>query len=68
MMCLNIGTSNNHHFPFRTNGKVVVLDVPILRHFRVSTCYKLEKNRLKVIRVHIVVCGKYRNMNKTIQV
>ena len=35
MMCLNIGTPNNYHFPFGTNGKVVVLGVPILKHFRV---------------------------------
>ena len=33
-MCSNIGTPNNHHFPFETNGKVV-LGVPILKHFRV---------------------------------
>ena len=32
MMCLNIGTPNNHHFSFGTNGKVVVLGVPILMH------------------------------------
>ena len=31
-MCSNIGTPNNHHFPFGTNGKVVVLGVPILKH------------------------------------
>ena len=30
-MCLNIRTHNNHHFIFETNGKVVVLDVPILK-------------------------------------
>ena len=35
IMYLNIGTPNNHHFPFGTNGKVVVLGVPILKHFRV---------------------------------
>ena len=35
-MCLNIGTPNNHHFPFGTNGKVAVLGVPILKHFRVN--------------------------------
>ena len=37
VMRLNIGTPNNHHFPFGTNEKekVVVLGVPILRHFRV---------------------------------
>ena len=35
IMCLNIGTPYNHHFPFGTNGKVVVLGVSILEHFRV---------------------------------
>ena len=34
-MCLSIGTPNNRHFLFGTNGKVVVLGVPILKHFRV---------------------------------
>ena len=34
-MCSNIGTPNNHHFPFGISGKVVVLGVPILKHFRV---------------------------------
>ena len=34
-MCLNIGTPRNHCFPFGTNGKVVVLGVPILKHIRV---------------------------------
>ena len=37
IMCLNTGTPNNHQFPFGINGKVVVLGVPILKHFRVST-------------------------------
>ena len=37
-MCLNIGIPNNHHFPFGTNGKVVVSGVPILKHFRVLHC------------------------------
>ena len=40
MMCLNIGTPNKHHFPFGTNGKVVVLGVPILKHFRVVIKYR----------------------------
>ena len=35
IMCSIIGTPNNHHFPFGTNGKVVVLGVPILKQFRV---------------------------------
>ena len=34
-MCSNTGTPNIHHFPFGTHGKVVVLGVPILKHFRV---------------------------------
>ena len=36
IMCSNIGTPNNHHFPSGTNGKVMLLGVPILKHFRVS--------------------------------
>ena len=40
MVCLNIGTPNNHQFPsFGTNGKVMVLGVPILEHFRVSSYF-----------------------------
>ena len=35
IICPNIGTPSIHHFPFGTNGKVVVLGVPILKHFRV---------------------------------
>ena len=37
IMCLNIGTPKNHHFPFGANGKVVVLGVPILKHLRVPS-------------------------------
>ena len=39
----NIRTPNNHHFPFApfaTNGKIVVLGVPIFKHFRVIHGYK----------------------------
>ena len=36
LMCLNIGTPKNHHCPFVTNEKVVVLGVPIFKHFRVT--------------------------------
>ena len=39
-MCLNIGTPNNYHFPFSTNGKLVVLGAPILKHFRVLRNFK----------------------------
>ena len=39
IMCLNTGTPNNHHFPIGANGKVVVLGVPILKHFRVRDSF-----------------------------
>ena len=35
VMCLNIGTPNNVHIPFGTNEELVVLSVPILKHFKV---------------------------------
>ena len=38
-MCSNIGTPNNHDFPFGANGKVVVLSVPILKHFLFHNTY-----------------------------
>ena len=44
IMCLNIGTPNNLHFPLGTNGKVVVLGVPILKHFRVVSGNQNVKN------------------------
>ena len=39
MMCLTIGTPKIVNFPFGTNGKLMVLGVPILKHFRVSCFY-----------------------------
>ena len=41
-MCLKIGTRNNRHLPFGTNGKVVVLGVPVLKHFRLHCDPSLE--------------------------
>ena len=35
-MCLNIGTPKNINFSFETNGKLMALGVPILKHIRVS--------------------------------
>ena len=35
IMCSNIGTPKTFHFPFGTNGKLMVLGVPLLKHFRV---------------------------------
>ena len=34
-MCLNTGTPKNINFLFETNGKLMVLGVPIFKHFRV---------------------------------
>ena len=34
-MCLNTGTPKNINFSFETNGKLMALCVPILKHFRV---------------------------------
>ena len=34
-MCLNTGTPKNVNFSFETNGKLMALGVPILKHFRV---------------------------------
>ena len=35
IMCSNIGTPKIINFPFGTNGKLMVLGVPIFGHFRV---------------------------------
>ena len=35
-MCLNTGTPNNINFSLETNGKLMALGVPILKHFRVG--------------------------------
>ena len=35
-MCLNIGTPKKINFSFETNGKLMALGVPILKHFRVN--------------------------------
>ena len=40
-MCSNIGTPKTINFPFGTNGKLMVLGVPIHKHFRVC----LEKRQ-----------------------
>ena len=35
IMCSYIGTPKTIIFPFGTNGKLMVLGVPVLKHFRV---------------------------------
>ena len=34
IICLNIRTPKTINFPLETNGKLMVLGVPILKHFR----------------------------------
>ena len=34
-MCVNTGTPKKFNFSFETNGKLMTLGVPILKHFRV---------------------------------
>ena len=55
-MCSNIGTPNNHHFPFGTNGKVVVLGVPILKHVRVLLIFKDQHSSLLRYYVQQMTC------------
>ena len=54
IMCSNTGTPNNHHFLYGTNEKVVVLGVPILKHFRVLI-YLLTGNTTTVYSEELTV-------------
>ena len=47
-MCLNIGTHKIVNFPFETNGTVMVLGVPILKHLRVLHNNLEQSVRLRV--------------------
>ena len=42
------------HFPFETNGKLMVLGVPILKHFRVLTSYNKGANT-RALSTHLPV-------------
>ena len=35
VMCLNFGTPKIINFPFGTNGKLIILGVPIMKHIMV---------------------------------
>ena len=41
IMCSNSGTPKTINFPFGTNGKFMVLGVPILKHFKVQSFHLL---------------------------
>ena len=60
IMWLNIGSPYSHRFPLETNGKVVVLGVPILKHFRVySAQVETVHYLMSQIRLHIfAVCSE----------
>ena len=51
-MCLNIGTPKNINFSFETNGKLMALGVPILKHFRV---YLLIKYSISLSSLAVVI-------------
>ena len=36
VLCLSFGTLKILNFPFGTNGKFIILGVPILKHIRVN--------------------------------
>ena len=52
IMCSNVRTPNNHYFLFGTNGKVVVLGVPVLKHFMV-----LHRKHLSITLLQL--CAEY---------
>ena len=43
-MCLNTGAPKNINFSFVTNGKLMALGVPILKHFRVNCSESISVN------------------------
>ena len=43
VICLNCGTPKTISFPFGTNGKLIILGVPILKH---NTVYQFSFNLL----------------------
>ena len=48
ILCSNIGTPKDHHFPFGTFGKVSVLGVPVLKYL---LGYISSKNEVKYFKV-----------------
>ena len=42
-MCLSIGTSKTINFPFGTNGKLMVLGVPIPKHIWVQDTFAFQQ-------------------------
>ena len=49
-MCLKTGTPKIINFPFGTNGKLMVLGVPIFKHFRVDISIVSDKTMSRYFR------------------
>ena len=58
-MCLNIGTPKNFNFSFETDGKLMALGIPILKHFRVITFLYVPSFRHITITTLIKICIAY---------
>ena len=61
-MCSKGGTTKTINFPFGTNGKLMVLGVPILKHFRVvfikhHLCYEPSIGGLSLV---VAILGPFR--------
>ena len=48
LMFLKTGTPKTINFPFGTNGKLMVLGVPILKHIRVYTDYIISFEKINI--------------------
>ena len=63
-MYLNIGTPNNHHSPFGTNGEAVVVGVPILKHFRVLWLLSKTADHVQTVCLTVLMWNVYGSMKK----
>ena len=48
MMCFKLGHLQSINYPFGTNGKLMVLGVPILNHLRVDSWVKCNTFNLSI--------------------
>ena len=48
---LNFGTPKIMNFPFGTNGKLIILGVPILKHIRVNAALLSQDKTAKLLLV-----------------
>ena len=62
-MCLSTGTPKNINFSFETNGKLMALGVPILKHFRVLTDTNPHTKFYVATMIGAVKSTSYKNLN-----